>query len=69
MEQNYFSPKQMCNRLCISKSKLARMRIDGSGPVYTKIGRSILYSKDALEDWLKGKTLRSTSDDGGHGHA
>lgn len=69
MEQNYLTPKQMCNRLCISKSTLARMRYDGSGPVYAKIGRSILYPEDALIDWLKGRTFRSTSDDGGRGHA
>ncbi|PWG60207.1 helix-turn-helix transcriptional regulator [Bifidobacterium catulorum] len=37
----------------MTKQLAARLRHDGTGPVYIKVGRRILYRKTAIEAWLR----------------
>ena len=49
--------------LRMSVSKLARLRINGDGPPYAKIGtRVVIYDKQDLDAWLKGQLCRSTAE-------
>jgi hypothetical protein len=48
--------------LSISTQRLARMRLEGGGPPYVKIGRSILYRREDLEAWLAAHIRHSTSE-------
>ncbi len=45
-----------------STSTLAKWRLAGTGPVYSKAGRIVLYGKRDLDAWLASRRRRSTSD-------
>ena len=52
--------------LGLSVSTLAKMRLRGDGPVYSKAGlRIVLYDRSDLEAWLQQRRRASTSDPGG----
>lgn len=37
------------------------LRVRGGGPEYLKIGRRVLYDREVVEAWLKGRKTSSTS--------
>ncbi len=45
-----------------STSTLAKKRLKGNGPTYTKFGRIVLYAKRDLDDYLASRRRLSTSD-------
>ena len=50
----------------LSPSTLAKMRLRGDGPLYSKAGpRVIIYDIADLESWLDSSKRRSTSENGG----
>lgn len=52
--------------LGLTASTLAKWRMKGYGPVYTKAGpRIVVYDLRDLDDWLNSRRRRSTSDPGG----
>jgi len=55
-------PPQAATYLSLSVQRLARFRLDGGGPTYSTAGRSILYLKTDLDDWLHANRRRSTSE-------
>jgi predicted DNA-binding transcriptional regulator AlpA len=48
--------------LGLSESTLAKLRLNGNGPVYCKLGRRVLYRPSDLEQWLQSRATRDTSD-------
>jgi excisionase family DNA binding protein len=46
----------------LSKSTLAKLRLNGNGPIYCKLGRRVVYRQEDLEQWLQSRTARDTSD-------
>ena len=46
----------------LSESTLAKLRLNGNGPVYCKLGRRVVYRPADLDQWLKSRTARDTSD-------
>jgi predicted DNA-binding transcriptional regulator AlpA len=46
----------------LSESTLAKMRLNGNGPIYCKLGRRVVYRVTDLEQWLESRTARDTSD-------
>ncbi|HCK32815.1 MAG: DNA-binding protein [Micavibrio sp.] len=60
------SEKEAAALLNCSVFKLQKDRRIGSDIPYIKIGRSVKYDRVALEEYLKARTFRSTSEyDGG----
>jgi len=58
-----FRPSQAAFYLGLSVSTLAKMRMRGDGPPYVKIGsRAIAYDRSDLEDWIRIRKIRSTSE-------
>jgi Helix-turn-helix domain len=57
-----FTPKEAATRLRVSESFLAKARMNGSGPPYVKVGRSIRYSEAALVSWMRSRQRSSTSE-------
>ncbi len=50
--------------LGLSASTLAKMRLRGDGPPYSKAGpRIVIYERSDLDDWLASRRRRSTSED------
>ena len=48
----------------ISVSTLNKCRVYGTGSIYQKIGRRVVYSPADLDAWLSSKRRSSTSDAG-----
>jgi len=41
-----------------------KMRVQGRGPIFTKLGKRVFYLKEDLEEWIFSGRRRSTSDPG-----
>lgn len=46
----------------LSESTLAKLRLNGNGPIYCKLGRRVVYRPADLEEWLQSRTARDTTD-------
>lgn len=57
-------PKDVAAALSLTEQRLAVMRLEGGGPVFTRIGRSIFYAPDDIRTWLAQNRRTSTSDTG-----
>jgi predicted DNA-binding transcriptional regulator AlpA len=60
-QAEYLKPEQLADLIGISQSTLAKMRMRGDGPPFSKIGRSVRYSRDASLAWMATRARRSTS--------
>ncbi len=48
--------------LRLSPRTLERHRVAGTGSVYVKLGRRVLYRRSDLDDWAASRTFGSTSE-------
>jgi hypothetical protein len=48
--------------LSLAPSTLAKLRLDGNGAVYCKLGRRVVYRRDDLAAWLETRIARDTAD-------
>ncbi len=48
--------------LGLSTSTLAKMRLYGGGPAYSKLGRRVVYRPEDLESWITANRFHSTSE-------
>jgi hypothetical protein len=55
-------PREAARLLKVSLSWMAKARMRGDGPPYSRIGRSIRYSEAVLIQWAKSQQRISTSD-------
>jgi hypothetical protein len=46
----------------LNQQRLARLRLDGCGPAFIKIGRSVFYDKRDIDNWLDVNRRNSTSE-------
>lgn len=46
----------------VSVSSLQKMRVDGTGPVYAKIGNRVRYPVEGLKAYVAERVVRSTSE-------
>lgn len=61
MENALLSSKTVAKRIDMSEPSLARMRCEGTGPAYLKLGRSVKYRWSDVEAWLQSQQRQSTS--------
>ncbi len=61
-QDEWMRPPQAAAHLKSSTSTLAKKRLKGNGPPYTKFGRIVLYAKRDLDDYLASRRRLSTSD-------
>jgi hypothetical protein len=54
--------RQAAEYLRISQSNLAKRRVSGSGPVFSKLGRIVVYRRVDLDAWLSANSRASTSE-------
>lgn len=52
---------QAADYTTISKSSLDKLRVNGGGPLYIKVGARIIYDRIDLDLWLIGKKIANTS--------
>lgn len=55
--------KQLVEQLPISVQALRNWRLNGKGPAFIKLGRSVAYDEQVVKDWLAANTMLSTSDE------
>lgn len=60
----WMRPREAAAYLKTSISTLAKRRLTGDTPRFTRIGRAVRYRRDWCDDWLASKARRSTSDAG-----
>jgi hypothetical protein len=53
--------KKAAHFLRVSASWLAKARMRGDGPLYSKVGRSVRYAETALAQWVKAQQRLLTS--------
>ena len=46
----------------LNQQRLARLRLDGCGPAYIKLGRSVFYDPRDINHWLDVNRRNSTSE-------
>ena len=61
---NLLTTNEAAKYVRLSPRTLERYRVTGEGPRFLKIGRLVFYLQTALDDWLKTKARKSTSDPG-----
>lgn len=49
----------------LSKSTLDKLRCYGTGPVYFKLGRAVVYRKSDLDDWVAEHGVKPANDNAG----
>jgi predicted DNA-binding transcriptional regulator AlpA len=65
MEENgsvFLNAKQASQLLGLSVSSLAKWRLSGTGPSYSKLGRRVVYQRSQIEEWLRRNSHNSTSE-------
>jgi hypothetical protein len=60
--QEYMTDNEAAAYIRKTKSYLQRCRVDGTGPKYIKLGRSVLYRRVDLEIWADAQARSSTSE-------
>lgn len=55
---SHVDTKSAARRLSISPSYLEKLRANGKGPDYARIGRRVLYRTEDLDAWVEANTRR-----------
>ena len=58
---NLYNTAEAAEALSLSKKTLERMRVEGTGPTFRKLGGAVRYREDDLIAWLDENTFSSTS--------
>jgi predicted DNA-binding transcriptional regulator AlpA len=61
-ENEILKPADAAAYLKLSQSTLAKLRLYGTGPRYTKVGRAVRYRRADLDAWINARYAESTSD-------
>jgi len=58
----WLRPPAAARHLGVSQSYLAKLRMAGTGPRYSKSTRVVAYKRSDLDVWLESQSLTSTSE-------
>ncbi len=59
--------RQAAEYVGVSKSLLDKLRCYGGGPAYAKLGTSVIYNTDDLDDWIAARRIEPANDNGQKG--
>lgn len=62
VSDTYLTPLEAAEYLRSSVSTLAKLRVYGGGPRFTRLGRAVRYSRAELDAYMAARISRSTSD-------
>jgi hypothetical protein len=60
------TPAEAAAYLRLSQSTLAKLRLYGTGPRYTKAGQAVRYRRPDLDLWIDARSTASTTDANHH---
>jgi excisionase family DNA binding protein len=52
-QARYLTTESAARRLQITAKHLENLRVNGGGPAYCKVGRSVRYAVDDLDAWVR----------------
>jgi predicted DNA-binding transcriptional regulator AlpA len=61
-QNEIMKPADAAIYLRLSRSTLAKLRLYGTGPRYTKVGRAVRYRRADLDAWINARYAGSTID-------
>ena len=61
-QSRYLNAAEAADYLKVSASMLAKRRLSGDGPRYSKLGKRVLYEIADLDAWIVDRKHRSTSE-------
>jgi excisionase family DNA binding protein len=61
--QPLLTQRQCAELLRLSERTLERLRGQGTGPKFARMGRSVRYQQSDVEAWLASRIVGSTSED------
>ncbi|MBK9515508.1 MAG: helix-turn-helix domain-containing protein [Flavobacteriales bacterium] len=53
------TPTEVCELLHVKRNTLAIWRCGGQGPEYFKAGRTVLYTRTALAEWIERNSVKT----------
>ena len=56
----WMRPKEAASYIDVQEQTLAKWRCLSQGPPYTKVGRSVRYSRQRLDEWLDAATVETS---------
>lgn len=59
---NLLTTEEAAKRIGWVPNTLEKKRITGDGPKFLKLGRSVRYREEDLEEWLSARVVSSTSE-------
>lgn len=62
MDQVAINTENAAKRVGLSASSLEKARVNGTGPKYIKLGRSVRYRVTDLDEWVACRVVSSTSE-------
>jgi excisionase family DNA binding protein len=62
LNDTYMTAEEAARYLKSSTSTLAKRRLFGGGPAFTRIGRAVRYRKVDLDTWMASAVVGSTSE-------
>ena len=62
MDKQLLTQQHLSDLIDVSERTLERWRVEGSGPVFCRAGRKVLYRSDDVEEWLLANRRTSTSE-------
>ena len=63
--RRYLNGEDAAAYLGLSGNTLARMRVEGGGPRYSKVRRRVIYDVDDLDVWVEKHKRRFTGEEAG----
>jgi len=60
--QDILTTEESAKYLRLRKNTLEQWRLKGFGPAFVKLGRRVVYRREALEKFMAERERRSTSD-------
>lgn len=62
MAMQLLDQREAAKLLRLSERTLERLRLQGGGPKYVKMGRAVRYCAGDLEAWISARVVSSTSE-------
>jgi len=60
--KEFLTTKEAAARVQLSESALEKKRVNGTGPVFVKLGKAVRYEATALDEWIAAGRRKSTAE-------
>lgn len=57
-----WTPQECAAYLDVSTERLSKMRVDGTGPKFGKVGKEVRYIPGVVAAWFKDRLVESTAE-------